>query len=134
MLKSAVAAEGFLGGLHVLLLMDDAVILATGRDTCLTKLRVLCRYCDEYGMIINEKANFFVIKGGKQDGEDLVVGNTRVEYTNQHMYLGAWFTGSGRIQDVMAKHEVQSEAFVIKLAIFCAANTQMPFVCKKKNK
>ena len=31
MLKNAVTADEFLGGLHVLLLMDDAVILATSR-------------------------------------------------------------------------------------------------------
>ena len=77
-------------------------------------------------MIINgKKTKFFVINGGKWDKEDLVIGNTRVEYTNQYVYLGAWFTDSGKIKDVMAKHEVQSEAIVNKFAIFCAANSRM---------
>lgn len=35
MLREAVASDGFLGALNVLLLMDDAVILATSREMCI---------------------------------------------------------------------------------------------------
>ena len=33
---------------------------------------------------------------------------------------------------MIAKHEVQSEVLVNKFAIFCAANSQMLYICKKK--
>ncbi len=113
--------------------MDDAVILATSREVCLRKLSVLCQYCHEYGMMINEKkTKFFVINGDRCDWENLVVENTRVVYTDRYVYLGAWFADSGNMDDVITLHEVQSEALVNKFAIFCAANSQVPYICKKK--
>ena len=113
--------------------MDDAVILATSREMCLRKLSVLCQYCQEFGMIINEKkTKFLVINGEKCDREDLLVENTRVAYTDRYIYLGAWFTHSDKMDDVLTLHEGQSEAIVNKFAIFCTANSQMPYICKKK--
>ena len=35
MIKESVRNDGFLGSLHVLLLMDDTVIMATSREKCL---------------------------------------------------------------------------------------------------
>lgn len=57
MLKDKIAIDGFLGTLHALLLMDDTVILATSRDMCIRKFRVVVDYCDDYGMVINEGQN-----------------------------------------------------------------------------
>lgn len=37
----------FLGLLHVLLLMDDAGTMATGRGMCLKKLEVVYEFCCE---------------------------------------------------------------------------------------
>ena len=52
--QEAVASDGFLGALNILLLMDDAVILATSRGMCIRKMRVLDEYCKNYGMVVNE--------------------------------------------------------------------------------
>ena len=53
--------DGFLFWLHILVLMDDAVLLATTRERMLRKLRLLKNYCDDYGMKGNEgKTKFFV--------------------------------------------------------------------------
>ena len=38
---------GFLGSLHTLILMYDAVILATSRQMCLRKLDVVNEFCIE---------------------------------------------------------------------------------------
>ncbi len=68
MLKRAVQTDGFLGSLHTLLLMDDAVILTTSRDMCVKKLNVICNFCRKSGMVINEnKTKFFVINGEDHD-------------------------------------------------------------------
>ena len=55
MLKRAFISDGFLGALHALLLMDDTVVLATNRQMCEAKLRVIIQYCNEFGMKINGK-------------------------------------------------------------------------------
>ena len=55
MIKNAVEEDGFLGGLHALLLMDDTVIIATSREMCEAKLRVVLQYCQEFGMSVNVK-------------------------------------------------------------------------------
>lgn len=53
MISDAVVTDGFLGGINVLLLMDDAVILATSRELCIHKFGVLVKYCDEYGIFLS---------------------------------------------------------------------------------
>lgn len=64
MLKRIIPTDGFLGNLHSLLLMDDTVILATSREMCEKKLSVVCQFCVQSGMKINEKKTiFFVING-----------------------------------------------------------------------
>ena len=55
MIKDAVPMDGFLGNLHALLLMDDTVILATSREMCIEKMKAVLNYCENYGMVINEK-------------------------------------------------------------------------------
>ena len=55
MLKRAFEADGFLGTLHALLLMDDTVILSTNRQMCEAKLRVVIEYCRDFGMQNNTK-------------------------------------------------------------------------------
>ena len=62
MIKDAVPVDGFLRNLHVLMLMDDTVILATSREACLRKLDAVLSYCREYGMELNiKKTKFFVV-------------------------------------------------------------------------
>ena len=133
MLLEAIGRDGFLGALHILLLMDDAVILATSREMCIEKLKVLCNYCNDYGMIINElKTKFYVVNSDLGDKEDLKVETVSVSYTDKYLYLGAWFTDSGKMKDIITMHEERNEAVINKFAIFCTANSEMPYVYKKR--
>ena len=133
MLKDSIESDGFLGNLHTLLLMDDAVILATSRLMCEKKMKVILKYCQEYGMVINEKkTKFFVINNEECDKRDLVVEGVTVKYCNKYLYLGAWLTDSGKVEDVLKLHEANNEAIVNKFSIFCVANSKMPFVYRKK--
>lgn len=61
-----------------------------------------------------------------------MVGDTRVRYAPRYLYLGAWFTDSGKIHDGIALHEAgsNSETIVDKFAIFCASNLNV--ICLKE--
>ena len=132
MLKRAFESDGFLGALHALLLMDDTVILSTNRQMCEAKLRVVIEYCKDFGMEINtKKTKYFVINGSRTDRMELEVDGVNVGYCSRYLYLGAWFTDSGKISDVIKLHEKDNQATLNKFSVFCAANTQMPFKYKK---
>ena len=131
MLKNAFTADGFLGALHALLLMDDTVILATNRQMCEAKLKVVIQYCKDYGMIINtKKTKYFIINGSENDKTNLEVEGISVRYSPMYLYLGAWFTESGKMVDILTLHEKDNQATFNKFAIFCAANSNMPFKYK----
>lgn len=133
MLKNEIGADDFLGSLHTMLLMDDAVIVATSREMCERKMNIVLRYCSEYGMLINQKkTKFFVVNGDDRDKQDLRVGEVMVSYAARYLYLGAWFTDTAKMVDVLNMHQTMSEATVNKFSIFCTANTSMPFTFKKK--
>ena len=132
MMKNAVATDGFLGCLHALLLMDDTVILATSREMCEAKLKIVIQYCQEFGMSMNtKKTKFFVINGNEMDRAPFEIENVKIDYICKYLYLGAWFTESGKLSDVIALHEKSNQATINKFSIFCAANRQMPFKYKK---
>ena len=132
MIKNAIATDGFLGALHVLLLMDDTVVVATNREMCKAKLKLVIQYCHEFGMDINtKKTKYFVINGDGNDKIPLEVEGTKICYFPKYLYLGAWFTDSGKMSDIISLHEKSNQATVNKFSIFCAANTQMPFIYKK---
>ena len=132
MLKRAIGNDGFLGMLHALLLMDDTILLATTRDMCEAKLKVVLQYGNEFGMGINvKKTKFFVINGSEHDKIPIQVDSVKICYSPSYLYLGAWFTESGKMKDVIALHEKANQATINKFAIFCAANTNMPFKYKK---
>ena len=127
MLMYAIDADG----------VSDATSLAqktclTSRATCEAKLKVDFDYCNAYGMSINvKKTKFFVINGTEVDKIPLVVESTKICYSPNYGYLGAWFTDSGKISEVIALHERSNQATINKFSIFCAANSQMPFIYKK---
>ena len=98
---------------------------------CEAKLRVVLQYCQEFGMSVNvKKTKFVVVNGDDTDKVPLNVNGTKICYSCNYLYLVAWFTDSGNISDVIALHEKSNQATVNNFFIFCAANTQMPFVYK----
>ena len=132
MIKNAIVTDGFLGCCHALLLMDDTVILATNREMCEAKLKIVIQYCQEFGMSMNtKKTKFFVINGNERDKAPFEIDGIKIDYICKYLYLGAWFTDSGKISDVIALHEKSNQATINKFSIFCAANKQMPFKYKK---
>ncbi len=97
-MKERYASDGFLGTLHMLLLMDDTVILATTRQAAAKKFQILLDYCSEFGMRVNEqKTKLMVINGSVTDRTSLTVGTMTLGYTDRYVYLGGHFTDDGQI-------------------------------------
>ncbi len=67
MLKNEIKTDGFLGDLHTVPLMDDAVSLATSRKMCERKMNIAWRYCNDYGMFINEKKTILLLSTVKRE-------------------------------------------------------------------
>ena len=52
--------DGFLRWIHCLLLMDDTVLLATTREECRRKVRILYDFCQRSGMEMNQTKTKFM--------------------------------------------------------------------------
>ena len=131
MIKEKVPTDGYLGNLHALMLMDDTVILATSREKCIDKLNAVLDYCDNYGMVINEKkTKFMVINHTIEDELPLITQNKKMEYCKNYLYLGSWFTDDGKQESMLKLHEPKLVSTMNKFAIFCSVNTEMPYYYK----
>lgn len=83
-------------------------------------------------MTINEKnTKCCVVNGNRCDKERLITVDEEICYTSQYLYLGAWFTETGKMNKAIELHETYSEKIVNKFSIFGAVNSQMPYMYKK---
>ena len=132
-LKCICQPDGYLGGLHCLLLMDDTILLATSRERCIEKLSILCEFCSRSGMVINaSKTKFMVINGNVKDREPLVYGNIVVQNWDSYIYLGAVFTQDGSTETSVSEHLLSKHPHVLKFNAFITTNVDFPFWIKQK--
>ena len=94
MIKDNSHNDGFLSWLHLLVLMDDTVLLATTRQlSMIQKISLLKSFCQSYGMKINQsKTKFFVISGNPEDSYPMHVNGLMIEHCINYNYLGSVFT------------------------------------------
>ena len=131
MIKDAILIDSYLGNLHVLMLMDDTVIMATSREACKIKFESVLKFCDEFGMELNvSKTKFFVINSEPTDKEPLIVGDKVINYCWKYLYLGAWFTDDAKTKSALKLHENNLQDNLNKFIIFCKVNTEMPYYYK----
>ena len=96
LIKQNVPMDSFLEWLHCLVLMDDTVIIATSRQSLLQKLTYLEKYCNEYGMIMNQKkTKLLVVNGDEQDRLPIQLGEVTIHNAQSYVYLGAVVTEDG---------------------------------------
>ena len=132
-LKEKCPPDGFLQWLHCLMLMDDAVLLATTRESALRKIHILKEFCSNSGMIINQaKTKFMTINGKEEDRQPLQSNNLVIEYCQKYTYLGAVITQDGNIASSVKAQCEAKRAHVIKFEAYVRRNTDMPFPAKKK--
>ena len=132
MVKNGVDLDGFLSWLHILVMMDDTVLLATTRVNMIQKVRILRNYCVQYGMKVNEsKTKFFVINGGENDREPLRVDGLSVERCDNYVYLGSHFTADGSTSSAVKAHAVAKMSHVLKFISFVKKERRCSIYCKK---
>ena len=125
--------DSFLLDVHALMLMDDTVLLASTRERIIEKFEVLMKFCEKYGMVVNElKTQMMVINGVAADRQDFVVSGVVVKHTTSYIYLGSPFTENGKLKDVIQLHVKSRLKDLNKFKIFCKVNVTMPYQYKKK--
>ena len=125
--------DSFLGWLCALMLMDDTVIVATSREMMNQRLDQLNRYCESYGMVINQsKTQFMAINGKEEDKKVFKCGSTDIIHCSKYTYLGAIFTADGSGVSSLKEHLKEKKKHLNRLYIFLATNYDAPFQVKKK--
>ena len=133
LIKEGCEHDGFLKWLHILVMIDDTVLLATTRYNMTLKLNILQDYCSEYGMEMNQsKTKFFVINGSEADFEPLVVNQLVVERCDMYVYLGSPFTSDGSTSSAVKAHANAKMPHVLKFVSFISKNNDVPFFVKRR--
>ena len=133
MFKERCFPDGFLAWLHLLVLMDDTVILSTTREGMLRKLKILHEFCNQNNMKVNlGKTKFMVINGDEHDKHPLTVEDLVVRWCEQYVYLGSVFTVDGMSSSAIAADAKIRMAQVIKFISFVQKNNDVPFFVKIK--
>ena len=123
----------FFKWLHILVLMDDTILLATSRDMMLRKVKLLQIYCQKYGMIINpDKTNFFVINGNHRDRQPLMVNGLTIEHCDKYTYLGSVFTSCGSVSAAVRAHVRIRISQVLTYVSFVNQTEDVPYIVKKR--
>ena len=64
LMMMVLADDSFLVDLHLMVLMDDTVLLGTTRNKIIKKFEILMDFCENYGRRVNElKTKLMVING-----------------------------------------------------------------------
>ena len=133
MVKGAFEEDGFLGSLHMLLLMDDTVLFATTKEKLVENFQKCQDYCEQYGMSINQKkTQFMVINNSKKDKEPIVSRGIAVKYCDTYVYLGALITDNGSYLTMINAHAKDKLKHSIKYYAFLDRNPDVPFYVKKR--
>ena len=134
LVKGETPFDGMLQWLHLLVLMDDTVIMATSREKLSQKLEILVQWCNRSGMVINEdKTEFMCFNCPDQEPFYLRThaGIVCVSYCTEYTYLGSIFTSDGKLASSIAKHAVSRTNAMNKLIRFLDKNRNAPFDIKK---
>ena len=99
--------DGWLECLHLLLLMDDTVLLSTTRDGIICKFQKVLDYCAQFNMRVNEKKTK-LLTVNVTESQPLIFYNITIECCDRYIYLGnAIMNEAVRVQ---VEDHIQSQA------------------------
>jgi hypothetical protein len=127
--------DGLLGWLHLLVLMDDTVIIATSHEKLCQKLEVLAEWCNRSGMVINEDKTEYMSFNSPEKQPIFLnthAGMVTVSQCTEYVYLGCIITSDGKISSSVAKHVSARSKAMNKLIRFLDKNENAPYSVKKK--
>ena len=126
--------DGVLGWLHLLVLMDDTVIVASSHEKLCQKLDVLAKWCNQSGMVINEEKTQYMSFNSSEKRPIVLnthAGMVTVSQCTEYVYLGCVITSDGKISSAVSKHVSTRGKAANKLVRFLDKNENAPFVVKK---
>lgn len=133
MIKQGCPLDGFLSWLHVLVMMDDTVLLSTTREGMIKKIDILYDFCSSHGMVVNSsKTKFMVVNGNNEDRKAILCNNNRIDYCTSYIYLGSPFADDGSASTAIKLHANKKMCHVLKFSSFVNRNNDVPFSIKKK--
>ena len=133
MIKQNCPLDGFLAWMHIMVMMDDTVLLSTTKQGMEYKIGILYEFCNSHGMIVNDsKTKFMVINGTREDKEPMVFNSDVISYSNQYIYLGSPFTDDGSPSTAIKRHAVSKMCHTLKFISFINRNNDVPFIIKRK--
>ena len=135
LVKEKSPQDGLLGWLHLLVLMDNTIILSTSHEQLCQKLNLLAEWCNCSGMVINEdKTEYMSFNSSKKDPIILQThaGVVTVSQCSKYTYLGCVVTSDGKISSSVAEHVATRGKAMNKLVRFLDKNQNAPFDVKKK--
>ena len=137
-MKEKCPPDGWLEWLHLLMLMDDTVLLATTRERAEQKIRILTEFCHVSGMAINQdKTKFMVINGKPVDKEAITTRDDNdyeitIENCNMYTYLGCIFTQDGNLRSAVKAQCTSKIPHVAKFEAFISKHRDAPYLVKEQ--
>ena len=133
MIKQSCPLDGFLSWLHVMVMMDDTILLSTTKEGMKNKIKIMYDFCDSYGMSVNNnKTKFMVVNGSSEDMESIIYNNNTINYCKQYIYLGSPFTDDGNPSTAIKIQANNKMCHALKFISFVNKNNDVPFIIKKK--
>ena len=125
--------DGFLGVLHILMLMDDTVLFSTTRQGLMKKFKLTLHYCDEYNMVINQKkTKYMIISNKKEDCDPICLNEVIVNHCKNYTNFGTTITDDGSYKSVINNDLNLRLKHIFKFHTFLYKNADLPFCMKKR--
>ena len=122
--------DDWLGNIHLLMLMDDTVIMGTSREALQLKLNMADLCLKEMGMKVNaSKTQFLTISSN--DKNPFQLGDAVIQYTDKYKYLGTWITNKPMAEQIKA-HIIAKKPQSLKFSSFLHKNIDAPYMVKRK--
>ena len=132
LIKQGCPLDGFLSWLHILVMMDDTVLLATSKQGMKNKIKLMYDFCTSHDMIVNNtKTKFMVVNGNAVDKEPIELNGNIIDYCKQYIYLGSPFTEDGSPSTAIKIHANNKMCHVLKFIIFVNRSNDVHFMIKK---
>ena len=122
--------DSWLNHLHLLLFMDDTVLLATSRLAMQEKLNLLKLAADQINMCFHPTKCLYITVNSP-DEEPFILDNITISKTQSYNYLGSIISDT-QIQTQIKDHLNSKTIHVLKFISFLTKNSDAPFYVKHK--
>ena len=113
--------------IHLLIHADDVTLIAADRQSTISKLKTLCKYCKENYIIPQPtKCKFITINGEEADKSPLPFDDSTLGNESYLEILGSHVMETGLLDDDLALHMNKRFISCIKFFNFCKENKLAP--------